>query len=59
MGLFFLAAQEGFIMGKKLISLLFKQNVKKKEQVLFDKERFVSNDEMNDIHVLIQMAALC
>lgn len=59
MGLFFLAAQEGFIMGKKLISLLFKQNVKKKEQVLLDKERFVSNDEMNDIHVLIQMAALC
>lgn len=47
-------------MGKKMhISDLFKQNAKKKEKGVLDKERFVSNHEMNDIHVSIQMAALC
>lgn len=41
------------------ISDLFKQNVKKKEQRVLDKERFVSDHKMNDIYVSIQMDALC
>lgn len=59
-GFCFLAAQETFIMGKKPSYLvLFKRNGKKKDQALLDKERFVSDHEMNGIHVSIQMAALC
>lgn len=48
-------------MGKKYKThiVLFKQNVKKKEQGLLDKERFVSNHEINNTHVSIQIAALC
>lgn len=55
----FLAGQEAFMMKKNPSDFCFIQaGCTEKEQGLLDKEAFVSDDEMKDVHVSIQMAAL-